>query len=125
MDLRVPFCGARRRKIAADDRLGEAFINGDVPAPDPFEGAKRVIRASRDFNIAVDRRDSQELEVGMKRSEHDGHGVIRAGIHIQYEPSWHLTSPQGRSALFLIASTGYWPITCRATSRRCGRRLCS
>src|SRR5580704_9395097 len=44
---------------------------------------------ARDFDIAVDGGDAQKRELGMKRGEHDGDGVIGAGVAVEDQFAGH------------------------------------
>ena len=42
-----------------------------------------------DVGVAIDGRDADQLDVGMKRSKHDRDGVIGASVAVQDHLSFH------------------------------------
>jgi len=76
---------ARDRQVLADDGLLGALVHRDLGVTDVVENAEGVVRAVLDLDVAVHGGTGQQVEIRMQRGQHDGDGVIGAGVHVEDE----------------------------------------
>ena len=81
----VEFLRTRDREVGTRQRTVEPFIDRHVAASDEFKRPQRIVGAELDFDIAVDRRARDEVEIGMQRGAHDRHRIVGARVDVEDE----------------------------------------
>ena len=85
--LSLSNCRQRRHRIAGP---GSDYDRTPLSCTvDEVEGPQGIVRAISNFDIAVDGGHAEKLELGMKRGEHDGDGVISAGVAVEDQFAGH------------------------------------
>ena len=84
---------------AADDALIANLIVAARQAADVIEHPKRVLGAVGQGRIAVDGGRADELDVRRERRDHEGDGVVRAGVDVERDEKFihALRRPRCRS----------------------------
>jgi hypothetical protein len=74
---------------------GSPPSDGHVIASDEREDAQGVARGLLDGDVAGHGGDGEQVEVGVPAGQHQGHGVVVAGVYVQdHGLRTHLHSPR-------------------------------